>query len=152
MPTYEYECGACGHKFEEFQSIKAKPIAVCPKCKKRKVKRLISGGAGFIFKGSGFYETDYRSEAYKAAAKSEAGGAAGKTNSATAKTESGGKSEAAPAKTETAAKAGTAAKSESAPASRSGEKWQAGENGEMTAVRRGNGGDTAAYMGREGVR
>jgi putative FmdB family regulatory protein len=94
MPTYEYACSGCGHQFEEFQSIKAKPITVCPKCKKRKVKRLISSGAGFIFKGSGFYETDYRSESYKAAAKSEAGG--GKTET---KTE-GAKAEAAPAKAE----------------------------------------------------
>ena len=72
MPTYEYECSACGHKFEEFQSITAKPITKCPKCGKKKVKRLISAGAGFIFKGSGFYETDYRSDAYKNAAKADA--------------------------------------------------------------------------------
>ena len=58
MPTYEYACEACGHKFEEFQSITAKPIKKCPKCGKSKAKRLISGGAGFIFKGSGFYITD----------------------------------------------------------------------------------------------
>ena len=71
MPTYEYECSACGHQFEEFQSIKAKPTVVCPKCKKRKVKRLISAGGGFIFKGSGFYITDYRSDKYKEAAKND---------------------------------------------------------------------------------
>ena len=71
MPTYEYECSACGHRFEEFQSIKAKPTVVCPKCKKRKVKRLISAGGGFIFKGSGFYITDYRSDKYKDAAKKD---------------------------------------------------------------------------------
>jgi putative FmdB family regulatory protein len=96
MPTYEYACDACGHKFEEFQSIKAAPIAVCPKCGKKKVKRLISAGAGFIFKGSGFYITDYRSDSYKAAAKSEAGGsdATKASKPETAKTET--------AKTETA--------------------------------------------------
>jgi len=113
MPTYEYACDACGHKFEEFQSIKAKPTTVCPKCKKKKVKRLISGGAGFIFKGSGFYETDYRSEAYKAAAKSDSGtpapakteGAAVKTDTAPAKTESTPKPESAPAKGSKPAKA-----------------------------------------------
>lgn len=71
MPTYEYACSACGHQFEEFQSITAKPLTTCPECKKKKVKRLISAGAGFIFKGSGFYITDYRSESYKAAAKGD---------------------------------------------------------------------------------
>ncbi len=76
MPTYEYQCSACGHKFEQFQSITAKPIRRCPICRKNKVVRLISGGSGFIFKGSGFYATDYRSDAYKAAAKSDAATAA----------------------------------------------------------------------------
>src|SRR5437870_792769 len=98
MPTYEYACNACGHRFEEFQSIKAKPTTVCPECGKRKVKRLISAGAGFIFKGSGFYITDYRSESYKTAAKNEAGGTTPKSDGA--KTE-GGKTEST--KTETAA-------------------------------------------------
>ncbi|MHC4661920.1 MAG: FmdB family zinc ribbon protein [Planctomycetota bacterium] len=60
MPTYEYECRDCGHRFERFQSMTAKPIRVCPKCKKREVKRLLGTGAGIIFKGSGFYETDYK--------------------------------------------------------------------------------------------
>jgi putative FmdB family regulatory protein len=74
MPTYEYACGACGHRFEEFQSITAKPIRKCPDCGKRTVERLLSGGAGFLFKGSGFYITDYRSEGYKQAAKKDSGG------------------------------------------------------------------------------
>jgi putative FmdB family regulatory protein len=60
MPTYDYECQACGHKFELFQSIKAEPIKECPVCKKNKVHRLIGAGGGLIFKGSGFYCTDYR--------------------------------------------------------------------------------------------
>lgn len=61
MPTYEYECAnaKCGHNFEKFQSITAKPLDKCPKCGK-KVKRLIGSGSGIIFKGSGFYATDYR--------------------------------------------------------------------------------------------
>src|ERR1051325_11207395 len=73
MPTYEYQCDACGKKFEKFQSIKAGPIRKCPFCAKNKVRRLISKGAGLIFKGSGFYITDYRSESYKEKAKSESG-------------------------------------------------------------------------------
>ncbi len=71
MPTYEYRCEKCGHAFEEFQSITAKPIKKCPKCGKLAVKRLISAGVGIIFRGSGFYETDYRSDQYKAAAKKD---------------------------------------------------------------------------------
>ena len=65
MPTYEYECRNCHHKFELYQSIMAKPITRCPKCKRGKVQRLIGRGAGIIFKGSGFYQTDYRSDHYK---------------------------------------------------------------------------------------
>lgn len=71
MPTYEYQCSACGNKFEAFQSITAKPLKKCPNCGKNSARRLISAGAGVIFKGSGFYETDYRSDNYKAAAKNE---------------------------------------------------------------------------------
>ncbi|RJO63953.1 MAG: zinc ribbon domain-containing protein [Candidatus Omnitrophota bacterium] len=64
MPTYEYECSHCGHRFEVFQSISAKHIRSCPNCKKS-VKRLIGPGAGIIFKGSGFYATDYRKKPKK---------------------------------------------------------------------------------------
>lgn len=70
MPTYEYECEKCGNKFEIFQNIKEHPIEKCPECK-GKVYRLIGAGAGIIFKGSGFYATDYRSESYKRAAKND---------------------------------------------------------------------------------
>jgi len=72
MPTYEYKCQACGRQFEKFQSITAPPIRKCPKCGKNQVKRLIGTGSGLIFKGGGFYSTDYRSEAYKSDAKSDA--------------------------------------------------------------------------------
>jgi putative FmdB family regulatory protein len=71
MPTYEYICDNCHYEFEHFQSIKARPIRKCPKCGKLSVQRLIGAGAGIIFKGSGFYETDYRSDSYKKAKESE---------------------------------------------------------------------------------
>lgn len=73
MPTYEYLCDACGYEFEEFQSITAKALRKCPKCTKLKLKRLIGTGAGIIFKGNGFYQTDYRSESYKKAKDKEKG-------------------------------------------------------------------------------
>lgn len=82
MPTYDYICDACGHRFEKFQSITAAPIRKCPACRKSKVRRLIGTGAGLIFKGSGFYITDYRSDSYKSgekAASSSSNGAATST-------------------------------------------------------------------------
>jgi putative FmdB family regulatory protein len=87
MPTYEYVCEKCGHHFEKVQPISAKPLVRCPKelcAQKRwgrgKVKRAISTGGGLLFKGSGFYITDYRSEKYKEAAKKESS-SAGSTSS-----------------------------------------------------------------------
>jgi putative FmdB family regulatory protein len=71
MPTYEYTCEACGHNFDEFQSITADPLKKCPECGKLKLRRGFGGGAAILFKGSGFYQTDYRSDSYKAAAKAE---------------------------------------------------------------------------------
>lgn len=71
MPTYEYLCENCGHKMEKFQSITANPIKKCPECGKLKLKRLIGAGAGLIFKGSGFYETDYRKGDYRQKQKQE---------------------------------------------------------------------------------
>ena len=71
MPTYEYICQKCEHHFEQFQSMTASPIRKCPHCGKNSVKRLIGKGAGIIFKGSGFYETDYRSDSYKKGQESE---------------------------------------------------------------------------------
>ena len=62
MPTYEYYCSSCGFEFEEFQSIASEPIIICPKCNLEEVKRKISGGAGLIFKGTGFYITDYKNK------------------------------------------------------------------------------------------
>lgn len=71
MPTYDYECDNCGHKFELFQSIKDDAIRKCPECKKLKLRRLFGTGAALMFKGSGFYTTDYRSDSYKKAAKAD---------------------------------------------------------------------------------
>jgi putative FmdB family regulatory protein len=105
MPTYEYVCEKCGQQFEKFQPISAKPLQICPedvctqkRWAKGKVKRAISAGAGLIFKGSGFYITDYRSEKYKEAAKKDSapagsasseskGGSKGESKPATAKSE-----------------------------------------------------------------
>ncbi len=71
MPTYEYLCDACGHEFELFQAMSASVKRKCPDCGKLKLKRLIGTGSGVIFKGSGFYQTDYRSDSYKKAAEAE---------------------------------------------------------------------------------
>jgi len=107
MPTYEYVCSKCDHQFDFFQSIADKALAVCPKDKcgmkrwgKGKVRRAITAGAGLIFKGSGFYITDYRSDSYKEAAKKEttaatpAAGGDSKPSSTKAETKSAPKSEA----------------------------------------------------------
>jgi putative FmdB family regulatory protein len=71
MPTYHYHCDACEHHFDEFQSMSAAPLKKCPECGKPKLRRVFGTGAAVLFKGSGFYETDYRSESYKKAAKAE---------------------------------------------------------------------------------
>lgn len=71
MPTYEYRCKTCDHEWEEFQAIKSKPTRKCPDCGKLKAERIISAGGGIIFKGSGFYQTDYRSESWKKGEKAD---------------------------------------------------------------------------------
>lgn len=119
MPTYEYQCDACGNKFEKFQSIKSGPVKKCPKCGKSKVRRLISSGAGLIFKGSGFYITDYRSDSYKEKAKSESGEKTDTAKTETAKTDSA-KSEGT--KSETPKAETPAAKPAPAPAPKSAKK------------------------------
>jgi len=117
VPTYDYRCKSCGHTFERYQSIIAKPLRRCPKCGKA-VERLIGTGSGIIFKGSGFYATDYRSESYRQQAKSEA--APGTANASkgkadgkgAAKTDGDGAAKAAAAKTDGdgAAKSGSVKK------------------------------------------
>src|SRR6476659_126563 len=71
MPTYDYACDACKHEFEQFESITAEPQKKCPKCKKNKLRRLFGAGGGLIFKGSGFYQTDYRPDSYTKAAEDD---------------------------------------------------------------------------------
>ena len=110
MPTYEYRCEACNHKFEAFQSMSAKPVSVCPKCKKRKVKKLISKGGGLIFKGSGFYLTDYARKSSEAAPKE---GAAKSESAAPAETASKDKKQ--EPKSESTAPAEKAPSKEAAP-------------------------------------
>jgi putative FmdB family regulatory protein len=91
VPTYEYECRQCGHRFETFQSMKDEALKVCPKCGGA-LRRLIGTGAGIIFKGSGFYQTDYRSKSYKDKAKSEGGDAGAKKESPSPETKKDKKS------------------------------------------------------------
>jgi len=108
MPTYDYRCKACEHEFEEFQSMSAKHLRKCPECGKLKLERLIGTGAGIIFKGSGFYETDYRSESYKKGADAE------KKSSSESKTDS--KSD---AKKDTSSSSKSETKTESKPKKKS---------------------------------
>jgi putative FmdB family regulatory protein len=99
MPTYEYRCDACDARFEAFQSIKSDPIRDCPQCRAAgAVRRLIGAGAGIIFKGSGFYITDYRSSSYKEAAKKDNGSSSLSPPSSTSSGSSDSKTPAATAK------------------------------------------------------
>lgn len=117
MPTYEYRCEKCGHEFEEFQSITAKPIRKCPKCGKNAVNRLISAGAGFIFKGSGFYQTDYRSEGYKESAKKDTAPAGASASDGKSETKSGAESGSTAPAVKKVESPATGGKSETAPKS-----------------------------------
>ncbi len=114
MPTYDYKCNACGHLWEEFQSIMAEATKKCPECKKKKAERVISAGGGILFKGSGFYITDYRSDSYKNAAKADSSSSS--SSGSGSKSDSGSKSESSSSKTES-----TGGKSDSKPATKSGD-------------------------------
>jgi len=81
MPTYDYECDACGHKFELFQSFSAPVEKKCPECGELKLRRLFGTGAAVVFKGSGFYQTDYRSDSYKKAAEKDKSASESKSDS-----------------------------------------------------------------------
>jgi putative FmdB family regulatory protein len=91
MPTYEYACSKCGHHFEKFQSMRDEPLKKCPKCHKAALKRLIGGGAGLIFKGSGFYITDYKNKGMAKAASAESGASGAPKADAGSKPEGSGK-------------------------------------------------------------
>ncbi len=126
MPTYDYVCNSCEHAFELFQAMSARVKRKCPECGERSLERLIGTGSAVIFKGSGFYETDYRSDSYKKAA--EADGKAGKadtTKDSSSKseksTESGSKSKSEAASKKTETKSNTATKSASASQSKTQE-------------------------------
>ncbi len=120
MPTYEYVCESCEHEFEEFQSMSAKPLKKCPSCAKPKLRRKIGTGAAIIFKGSGFYETDYRSEGYKKAEKAEKESASPKpaSDSGSGKSEAGKSDSSAPASGSDAPAKPAAAKPEPKPAAK----------------------------------
>jgi len=107
MPTYDYKCNACGHTFEHFQSMKDKSLRKCPKCGKNALERLIGIGAAVVFKGSGFYQTDYRSEGYKKSAEAD------KTAASGGSSESGSSGKDSSSKPETKTEASTGAKTES---------------------------------------
>ena len=110
MPTYEYACQKCGHRFEQMQSITAKAMKKCPSCGKNALQRLFGAGAGFIFKGSGFYATDYRSDNYQQGKKAEEPSSTNKDKDSGT---SGG------SKTETAPKSETKESTSSMPSSNS---------------------------------
>lgn len=117
MPTYDYRCEACGHGWELFQSMSAAPVRVCPACGKKKAERLIGMGAAIVFKGSGFYQTDYRSEGYKKAAEADQKASAsdgGAGNEAAAKVDPASKADPAskPEPPASAVKPGPASKPE----------------------------------------
>ena len=120
MPTYDYKCFACEHQFELFQSITADPIKKCPKCGKLKVKRLLGTGAGLIFKGSGFYITDYRDKSYTDKAKAESGG--GESKGGESKSGETKPAESKPAESKPAEKSPAKSESKPVPAAKSDAK------------------------------
>jgi len=114
MPTYDYECDACAHKFEQFQGINDSVLTKCPECKKKKLRRLFGTGGAIVFKGSGFYQTDYRSENYKKGASADK--SAGESKSSESRS---GESQSGESKS-SESKSSESKSSESKPASPSG--------------------------------
>jgi putative FmdB family regulatory protein len=119
MPTYDYRCSACGHALEVFQSISEPRKRKCPRCKKPKLERLIGQGAGILFKGGGFYQTDYRSDSYKKSESAEKSGAQPKGETSDSKSDaSAPKSESSASKSDASSASGSTEK----PAEKSVEK------------------------------
>lgn len=125
MPTYDYRCKACNHEFELFQSMSDAVKKKCPACGKSALERLIGTGAALVFKGSGFYQTDYRSESYKKAAKAESSGGEAKSPG---EASSGAKSEAKADGAKPDAGKGEAAKPDSKPVKADSKSAAAGES------------------------
>ena len=120
MPTYEYACPKCGHEFEQFQSMRDEPLKKCPKCKKAGLKRLVGSGAGLIFKGTGFYITDYKN---KSDGKKEGGSDKQGSEKKGGEKQGGGEgkpAESKPASSES--KSGSSSSTTSKPSSESGKK------------------------------
>ncbi len=132
MPTYDYECDACEHKFELYQSITAPNETKCPKCKKKKLRRLIGTGGAIVFKGSGFYQTEYRSVSYKKSASAESKSSSNNTPETKGGESKGAESKGAESKSETkptssdssASSSGNEAKSLTKPTKPKGKKGE----------------------------
>ncbi len=131
MPTYDYQCAACGHRFEHFQSMTSKVLRKCPSCGKSKLERLIGAGAGFLFKGSGFYITDYRSDSYQAAQKAERGGTGAKDAAAPTPAAADSGSASTPASAPSATSSSSA--STPAPASATKSSAKSGKSGKPSS-------------------
>lgn len=133
MPTYDYQCTACGHAWEMVQPMTASPVKACPACAKKTAKRLIGAGAALLFKGSGFYQTDYRTESYKKGAEADSKPATGESKPAASQANapsagaSAGSADAAKPAAATSSTPATPA-TPAAPASKPGSSGRKGKN------------------------
>jgi putative FmdB family regulatory protein len=109
MPTYEYACQSCAHEFEQFQTMSAAPLKVCPQCGKKQLKRLVGGGAGLIFKGSGFYITDYKKKTGGEPKATETKSSPGETKAASSETKAASRDAKTSSPSSTPAKPATSA-------------------------------------------